>query len=292
MKFSVATPTRNSIDKLKRCVGSVRGQKGVMVEHLVQDANSTDGTREWLELQEGLNYVSERDDGMYDAINKAWERSEGEILSWLNSDEQYLPGTLDRVAHYFKDNPHVDVLFSDYIVADVYGKPVALRREIPFRKLYVVNGFLNMQSATIFFRRKILDSGILKLNSRYKYSADKDLILRIASAGFRIKHIPEYWSVFGVDGTNLSTHPEMKNESEAIRLLHGAYTSTYLRRLVMLGRTFERMCRGGYLPKNIKYDYAINELPEYVCVESSGLGGRYSLADIEGNDAVITKAYK
>ena len=99
--FSIATPTRNDLDKLKRCIGSVRGQTSVRVEHLIQDAQSTDGTADWLAAEEGLDYRSEADHGMYDAINRAWGRARGQILAWLNSDEQYLPGALARVADFF-----------------------------------------------------------------------------------------------------------------------------------------------------------------------------------------------
>jgi glycosyltransferase involved in cell wall biosynthesis len=91
--FSIATPTRNALEQLKRCVGSVRGQKSVSYEHLVQDAMSSDGTPQWLSAQSDIAAVSENDSGMYDAINRSWNRSRGKILSWLNSDEQsLLPG--------------------------------------------------------------------------------------------------------------------------------------------------------------------------------------------------------
>lgn len=282
VRFSIATPTRNSLDKLKRCIGSVRGQRGVALEHLVQDAQSTDGTPEWLLGQTGLQAVSENDAGMYDAINRAWSRSKGEILSWLNSDEQYLPGTLAKVQAYFDAHPEVDVVFGDYIVADPQGRPVALRREIPFRRIYVVNSFLNMASATIFFRRHLWDSGLLRLNSQYRYAADKDLILRLAAAGAVIKHIPEYLAVFGIDGTNQSTHPQMELEVESIRHENGAFRSQAMRNIVLLGRRVERLLNGGYRLDTIRYRYAIDETPAYVEFEAAHLGGRYSLADIEG----------
>lgn len=281
-RFSIATPTRNSLEKLKRCVGSVRGQKGVALEHLVQDAQSTDGTAQWLKTQTGMYALSEADAGMYDAINRAWSRSQGEFLSWLNSDEQYLPGTLEKVAAYFDANPNVDVVFGNYIVADAQGRPIALRREIPFRKAYVANGFLNMQSATIFFRRHLWNSRLLKLDSQYRYAADKDLILRLAAAGAVIRHIPEYLAIFGVDGTNLSTHPQMEHEIEAIRLANGAFKNRNLRKIIMLGRNVERLMIGGYRLAHIYYHYAINEIPNYVEFNASHLGGRYSLTDLEG----------
>lgn len=281
-RFSIATPTRNAFDKLKRCVGSVRGQREVFVEHLVQDAQSTDGTAQWLAIQADLCAVSESDSGMYDAINRAWARSSGEFLAWLNSDEQYLPGTLAKVQAYFDAHPHVDVVFGNYIVADLQGRPVALRREIPFRRIYVANGFLYAQSCTLFFRRHLLEQGRLALDSRFRYAADKELLLSLSSAGAVIAHIPEYLSLFGIDGTNLSTHPRAAEESEQIRTAHGAFKAKPLRQLALACRRIERLLRGGYRERPIRYCYATNEVPHYLEYEVARLGGRYSLADIEG----------
>jgi len=288
-RFSIATPTRNALDKLTRCVGSVRGQRGTTLEHLVQDAQSTDGAAEWLARQSDLRAVSEADAGMYDAINRAWARSTGEFLSWLNSDEQYLPGTLAKVQAFFDAHPDVDVVFGNYIVADLQGRPVALRREIPFRSVYVANGFLYAQSCTLFFRRRLFEQGRLKLDSRFRYAADKELLLSLAAAGAVIRHIPDYLAVFGIDGTNLSTHPRAREESEQIRMAHGAFRSHTLRRLALACRRIERLLRGGYRDHPISYLYAADDLPRYLEYTVAKLGGRYSLADIEGRaDTVRT----
>jgi glycosyltransferase involved in cell wall biosynthesis len=284
--FSIATPARNALDKLKRCVGSVRGQHGVTLEHLVQDAQSSDGTPEWLALQHQLSAVSEADAGMYDAINRAWARSTGELLGWLNADEQYLPGALVRVQAFFDANPAVDVVFGNYIVADAQGRPVALRREIPFRRIYVSNLYLNTQSCTIFFRRRLLKQGLLRLDTRYRYAADKDLMLRLCAAGVTIRHIPAYLAVFGIDGTNLSTHPQAERESESIRLANGAFRMRMLRRLVLAGRHIERLLGGGYRAEDISYRYALDETPHYVEYQAARLGGQYTLADIQGRAAI------
>lgn len=282
IRFSIATPTRNSLDKLKRCVGSVRGQRDATYEHLVQDAQSTDGTPEWLSAQADLLSVSVSDDGMYDAINRAWERSSGEFLSWLNSDEQYLPNTLATVQEFFDRNPEVDVLYGDYIVVDFKGRAIALRREIPFRRTYAVNSFINTASCTLFFRRRIFDEKLLEFDSSYRYAADMDLVLRLVAAGKIIKHIPQYISVFGIDGSNLSTHPEMEEEIESIRLKNGAFQSKVLRRCVLFGRYFERLLYGGYQKKNISYYFALDESPKYIEYRKNGIGGRYSLLILEG----------
>ena len=281
-RFSVATPTRNALEKLKRCVGSVRGQEKVSLQHIIQDANSTDGTGGWLIQQKDLISASEPDNGMYDAINRAWNLSNGEFLSWLNSDEQYLPGALAIVQDYFDTNPEVDIVFGNYIVVDSLGRPVALRREIPFRKIYVTNGFLSAQSCTIFFRRRLFEKKLLTLDSSYRYAADKDLILKLVENGAVIRHIERYLAVFGIDGTNLSTHPQMHAESEEIRLKYGAQKNLFIRKIIMLGRRVERLARGGYCKQNIQFQYALDEIPSYIEHTTFNLGGRYSLKDIEG----------
>ena len=286
VQFSIATPTRNSLGKLRRCVGSVRGQTGVTLEHLVQDARSDDGSPAWLHAQAAqdprLQPVSAADAGMYDAINRAWARSGGRLLSWLNADEQYLPGALQRVQVFFDSHPNVDVLFADYLVADAAGRAVALRREIPLRRFNVVNSFLNTQSCTMFFRRTLLERGALKLDSTYRYAADKELVLRLLDGGARFAHLPEVLAVFGVDGNNLSTHARMEQEAEAIRLAYGGFRWPPLRMLALGARRAERALRGGYRRIDFRYQYALDEVPHYADYQARALGGRYTLADTEG----------
>lgn len=277
--FSVATPTRNDLTKLRRCIGSVRGQQGVTVEHLVQDACSSDGTPAWLAAQADVQAVSERDRGMYDGIQRCWARARGSYLSWLNADEQYLPGTLAFVQAWFEAHPEVPVLFGDYLVARPDGTAVALRREIPFRRAYVANGFLNTTSCALFFRRELWDRGLLRFDDGLRYAADKDLMLRLHDAGVSIVHVPRVLAIFGIDGHNLSAHTQMEVEAEAVRRRHGALGSRVLRRLVLLGRTAERLLSGGYTRRDFDYRYALDERPSYRDFNAHRLGGRYSLAD-------------
>ncbi len=289
--FSVATPTRNAFDKLQRCVGSVRGQTGIALEHLVQDAQSTDGSAAWLAAESaqhaGMRAASEADSGMYDAINRAWARSQGRYLSWLNADEQYLPGTLALVQAYFESHPQVDALFGDYLVVDPNGRAVALRREIPLRRFYVANTFLYAQSCTLFYRRELWESGLLRLDSRLRYASDKDLVLRLLDAGVRISHLPQVLSMFGIDGSNMSTHAGMAREAEEVRLAHGGLRLRPLRGLAYAGRRIERLLRGSYQAADIEYRYAVDAVPNYVRFRAQALGGRYSLTDTTGRAEVV-----
>ncbi|MEW6676743.1 MAG: glycosyltransferase family 2 protein [Pseudomonadota bacterium] len=272
MKFSIVTPTRNSLDKLKRCVGSVRGQKGVMFEHIVQDACSEDGTPEWLSVQADLNWRSENDGGMYDAINRGWRRASGDILCWLNSDEQYLPGTLERVKNTFSRNPDIDFVFGNYIVISNTGNPIAARREIRLSKSYIANGFLNAASCTMFFRSRILAD--LELDLKYRYASDMDLVLRLLDNNRKAKKIDEYLSLFTFDGSNLSCSPTMITETREIRKKFGG-SSSFTSLPYRFGRVLEKLMAGCYMRDNISYDYAIDSTPNYITFNAKGVSQAY-----------------
>ena len=82
MKFSIITPSFRNSNWLRLCIASVADQQGVEHEHIVQDACSDDGTQEWLPHDTRVQAFIEKDNGMYDAVNRGWRRSTGEIVSW------------------------------------------------------------------------------------------------------------------------------------------------------------------------------------------------------------------
>jgi hypothetical protein len=90
MKISVITPSFRNSDWLKLCIASVADQ-GVDLEHIVQDSCSDDATQEWLPNDSRVKAFIEKDGGMYDAINRGLRRASGDILAYLNCDEQYVP---------------------------------------------------------------------------------------------------------------------------------------------------------------------------------------------------------
>lgn len=143
MKFYIVTPTYNSLKWLRCCIRSVADQacEGVEVHHHVQDGCSTDGTTEWLEAwqkeHEGksgykLTYESRSDAGMYDALNKAWDKmpENTDVTAHLNSDEQYLPQALRHVADEFGKHAKTDLLLSSCIIMNPDGSYHCHRRSI------------------------------------------------------------------------------------------------------------------------------------------------------------------
>ena len=121
MRFSIITPSFRNSNWLKLCIASVNDQ-GVELEHIVQDAGSDDGTLNWLLNDARVRAFVEKDHGMYDAVNRGMRRATGDILAYLNCDEQYLPGALPGVQAYFEHHPQIDVAFADAIVVDAQGE--------------------------------------------------------------------------------------------------------------------------------------------------------------------------
>jgi len=102
MNFSIITPSFRNSRWLKLCIASVADQQDVKWEHIVQDSCSDDGTQDWLPRDPRVKAFIEKDGGMYDAVNRGYRRAAGDILAYLNCDEQYLPGALKTVSDFLR----------------------------------------------------------------------------------------------------------------------------------------------------------------------------------------------
>ncbi|GAI25881.1 unnamed protein product, partial [marine sediment metagenome] len=120
---SIVTPSYNQAQFLEATMCSVLGQDYPRIEYTICDGGSTDGSVDIMRRHADRLawWCSEEDKGQADAINKGFERSHGEILAWLNSDDLYIPGALSFVAEYFAAYPEVDVIYGDIDRIDENG---------------------------------------------------------------------------------------------------------------------------------------------------------------------------
>ena len=113
--ISIVTPTYNRVGYIEDTVLSVLSQSYKHIEYIVMDGGSADNTvgvlEEYRKRDVRLTYASEKDDGMYDAINKGFARATGDILAYINSDDLYAPGVFEAVVAYFEKHPDVDVVY-------------------------------------------------------------------------------------------------------------------------------------------------------------------------------------
>ena len=107
-KITIVTPCYNHVDFLERTIQSVLSQNYSNLEYIVIDGGSTDGSVEIIEkYSSDISYwVSERDEGQSHAINKGFRRATGDVMGWINSDDELLPNSLNQIGSFFSENPN------------------------------------------------------------------------------------------------------------------------------------------------------------------------------------------
>lgn len=250
--FSVVTPSFNSSPWLKLCVASVADQ-GVTVEHIVQDPGSTDGTLEWAPQHPQINFFQEKDAGMYDAINKGLAKARGEIVAYLNCDEQYLPGTLRRVKAWFDQHPDVEVLFGDALLLNAEGELVAFRKSIiPLAAHTRVGNSLAILSCATFFRRSIIERGLI-FDPNFRNVGDAEWLSRMLAARVKMGLLKEYTSAFFLTGENLSANPKFMAEARRFRESAPGWMRV-VRPVVQLQHYARKFFRGAYHEGPLEYE--------------------------------------
>lgn len=256
MRFSIITPSFRSSQWLKLCIGSVADQGGEL-EHIVQDSCSDDGTQEWLGADKRVKAFVEKDSGMYDAVNRGLRRATGEILAYLNCDEQYLPGALQAVSDYFDCHPEIDVVFADTIVIDTQGDLICFRTASVPRRSHVMISHLPTYTCSTFFRRKVIDQGHF-FDTKWRSHGDSDWVCRLLQAGVQMGVLRQFTSVFTCLGSNLSQGTVAQRERD-IMFAAAPQRARKLARFIIWRYRFSRLLAGGYARRSIGYSiYTLN----------------------------------
>src|ERR1700761_4909602 len=197
LSISIVTPSLNQASFIQEALESVSIQNYSNYEHLVIDGMSTDGTVELLRTfkadrtSSNIAWVSERDNGQSEALNKGFRLAKGDIIGWLNADDRYRIGCFKSVAKAFEDNPDLDILYGDYRVIDEFGELIRIKPEIDFSAFVLFyHRVLYIPTTTTFFRRRVFDEGNW-VNENLQYVMDLEFFIRLAVKGYRFKHIPE-----------------------------------------------------------------------------------------------------
>lgn len=275
MKVSVVTPSYRQLAYLKLCVASIADQTGVEVEHIIQDAGSGEELEKWASEQPRVRLFVESDAGMYDAINRGLRRADGEICAYLNCDEQYLPGTLQRVDVFFSRNAEVDVLFGDALIVDPDGQALAYRRAIAPTRRHIRSSHLNVYTCAMFFRRRIVESGHV-FDPKWKSIGDAIWIYGMLRAGLRIAVFPELLSIFTLTGQNLSTHHPVSEIEKKAWLAETAAFSPAVRLWQIALHRVRKLFAGAYRKRTFEYEiYTLQSPKQRVHFQARSLGGTW-----------------
>lgn len=254
MRFSIVTPCFRGGRWLKLCLASVADQ-GVDLEHIIQDARSDDGTLDWLLKDTRAKVFVEPDNGMYDAVNRGFRRATGDILAYLNCDEQYLPGALAGVGEYFAANPDVEVVFAGAVIVDAEGRYVCHRHALPPGRLHSqISGNLSFLTCATFFRRSIIEQRGLFFDPKYRDVGDAEWALRLLDAGVRMGVLRRFTTAFADTGKNMSLGENAQRERR--QLAEGApAVARAMKWAVILAYRMRKLAAGLYFQE--PFDYAI-----------------------------------
>ena len=172
-KISIITVVKNNKEYIEKNILSLINQNYKNYEHIIIDGESTDGSKEIIQdyRQNIAHFVSEKDQGIYDAMNKGINLASGDIIGILNSDDYLYEDALEIVKNYFENMPEIDFLFGSVHKYNVkYG--------FYPKKIFWTFNFYTSHSVG-FFIKLSSQKKIGHYNTKYKYSADYDLFYRM-----------------------------------------------------------------------------------------------------------------
>jgi len=208
---TIVTPTWNQGRFIEQTIRSVRAQTYPAIEHLVIDGGSTDDTLSILRASEGwpgFSWMSEPDSGMYDAAAKGFERARGDVLAYLNSDDLYLPWSVEAAVEALTAG--ADLVYGDALLMDDATGVLRPHLQLPFRRDFLLSIGSFAQPATWWTRE--LYERIGGLDRTLRTAGDLDLYLRATAAG-RTVRLEEFLAI-------MRLHPAMQTVANADRIRH------------------------------------------------------------------------
>lgn len=215
--ISIVTPSYNQAEFLERTIFSVLNQNYPNLEYIIIDGGSTDGSMEIIKkYKKYLGYwVSEKDNGQADALNKGFRRASGEIFAWLNSDDLYLPAALHQMASAFRRDSGVDVLYGNMYRIDCNDYIISERRQTRFSPMGYLYGGFDLHQPSTFWSKDIF-SVVGEINTERVFSMDADLFVRFVTVGAKFKFVRSFLSCFRIHpSSKTSTIPHIRKSEDA-----------------------------------------------------------------------------
>lgn len=243
-KISIVTPSYNCGRFIRQCIDSVLAQDYPNFEHIIIDGASKDDTVEVLKSYSHLRWISEPDSGEAEALNKALALSTGDVVGWLNSDDYYTPGALQRVGEEFGLPVRHHVIYGNTIYIDEVGnfmrpKVSAANVTLPLLLRWWQHRRHPHQPA-MFYSRKLIET-VGPYRQDLYYGIDYDYWLRI-SRHFAFHHVDQTLAVAREhhDSKSWGTEGAQETALSALGVPYREFLSPAERRAFWFAYAFER----------------------------------------------------
>ncbi|AUD03950.1 glycosyltransferase family 2 protein [Spirosoma pollinicola] len=242
-KLTIVTPSYNQQQYLERTILSVLNQHYPNLEYFIMDGGSTDGSLEIIKKYEPYlaGWVSEKDGGQTDAINKGFRRATGDYVAFQNSDDVFAPDALNRLAEAWRKTPDSDVFFGDLYIMDEDDVILEEMRAPTFCVECQIYEGMQVFNQSLFIRRdRLTQFGLL--DESLRFVIDYEIVTRLGvQPGINFRHVNGFWGGFRVQ-------PDAKSSTIASTVglqEHKLVKSKYQPLLKSsLGKSFwERYCR-------------------------------------------------
>ena len=218
-KVSIITPSFNQGQFLEASIRSVLGQDYPNIEYIVVDGGSKDNSVEVIKKYQDrlVWWVSEKDKGHADALNKGFARATGEILAWLNSDDIYFPSAVSEAVAILQSRPEVGMVYGDADLIDDSGETVGQfgSKQTSYRQM--LRGSVHIPQATTFFRTDVWKK-VGPLDLSLFFSFDYDLWVRIAKVS-QVLYVPKRWAKFRIHGAGKTIINDDRCYPDMLRVL-------------------------------------------------------------------------
>jgi len=215
MRITIITATFNNEKTIEQTLESVKNQTYSDIEHIIIDGNSSDKTIEVIKKFEHINkIVSEPDNGIYYALNKGLQIATGDVVGFLHADDFYANNDcLSKIAKAFTGND-VDAVYGNlqYVAFENTDKIIRNWISNDFNPKALKKGW--MPPHPTFYAKKELYNQFGDFNTKYKISADYDLMLRFLTKNISVKFIPETIIKMRVGGISNKNIKSILNKSK------------------------------------------------------------------------------
>ena len=229
--LSIVTPSYNQGQFIEGTIRSVLLQGYPNLEYIIIDGGSTDGSVEVIRKYENwlAYWVSEPDKGQAHAINKGFRKVTGEILAWLNSDDEYCTKTLHFVAHHFHEQPDRELLYGDCKIIDGEGGIVDYIKGKQSDLAQLLMGNFIAQPSTFFHRRAWETAAGLDVGLHFAF--DYELWIRMMLKGVKSHYLPVPLSQFRLHRGSKSRNYPARFGLEYLAILERVFQQGYDERL-------------------------------------------------------------